>query len=67
MDFTSLFNMQGMMFCVLALGWYLRKKGMIDKSGKALLSNLVPGSDRDLIPDPDHLERAQPRPLSGME
>ena len=30
-----------MMFCVLALGWYLRKKGMIDKSGKALLSNLV--------------------------
>ena len=41
MDFTSLFNMQGMMFCVLALGWYLRKKGMIDKSGKALLSNLV--------------------------
>ena len=33
--------MQGMMFCVLALGWYLRKKGMIDKSGKALLSNLV--------------------------
>ena len=29
------------MFCVLALGWYLRKKGMIDKSGKALLSNLV--------------------------
>ena len=41
MDFTSLFNMQGMMFGILALGWYLRKKGMIDKSGKALLSNLV--------------------------
>ena len=41
MDFTSLFNMQGMMFCILALGWYLRKSGMIDKSGKALLSSLV--------------------------
>ena len=34
MDFTSLFNMQGMMFCILALGWYLRKSGMIDKSGR---------------------------------
>ena len=33
--------MQGMMFCILALGWYLRKSGMIDKSGKALLSSLV--------------------------
>ena len=41
MDFTSLFNMQGMMFCILALGWYLRKSGMIDRSGKALLSSLV--------------------------
>ena len=41
MDFTSLFNMQGMMFCILALGWYLRKSGMIDKSGKALLSGLL--------------------------
>ena len=41
MDFTSLFNMQGMMFCILALGWYLRKSGMIDKSGKALISSLV--------------------------
>ena len=41
MDFTSLFNMQGMMFCILALGWHLRKSGMIDKSGKALLSSLV--------------------------
>ena len=77
MDFTSLFNMQGMMFCVLALGWYLRKKGMIDKSGKALLSNLVmnvtlPASiiksfQMEFSMDPDHLERAQPRPLSGME
>ena len=33
--------MQGMMFCILALGWYLRKSGMIDKSGKAMLSSLV--------------------------
>ena len=32
MDFTSLFNMQGMMFCILALGWYLRKSGMIDRN-----------------------------------
>ncbi len=41
MDFTSLFNMQGMMFCILALGWYLRKSRMIDRNGKALLSSLV--------------------------
>ena len=56
MDFTSLFNMQGMMFCVLALGWYLRKSGMIDKSGKALLSSLVDERDasrehREIVPD----------------
>ena len=30
-----------MMFCILALGWYLRNRGMIDKSGKALISSLV--------------------------
>lgn len=41
MDFTSLFEMQGMLFLILALGLILRKINMINDGGKSLLSNLV--------------------------
>ena len=41
MNFNNLFNMQGMLFAVMLLGLFLRKKGMITNEGKALLTDLV--------------------------
>ena len=41
MNFNNLFNMQGMLFAVMLLGLFLRKKGMITDEGKALLTDLV--------------------------
>lgn len=40
-DFSGLFEMQGMLFLVMILGMLLKKKGMIDNDGKALLMDLV--------------------------
>ena len=41
MNFNNLFNMQGMLFAVMLLGLFLRKKGIITNEGKALLTDLV--------------------------
>lgn len=41
LDFTGLFEMQGMLFLVMILGMCLRKNGMIDRGGKTLLTDLV--------------------------
>lgn len=40
-DFSGLFEMQGMMFAVMILGMILKKRGMIDGNGKRLLMDLV--------------------------
>lgn len=41
MDFTGLFEMQGMLFLVMILGLLLKRIGMIQESGKTLLTDLV--------------------------
>ncbi len=41
MDFNGLFEMQGMLFLLMALGYLLRKRGLITKEGKQLLTDLV--------------------------
>ena len=41
MDFSGLFEMQGMLFTIMILGYIFRKVGMISDSGKALLTDLV--------------------------
>lgn len=39
--FPGLFEMQGMLFTIMILGYIFRKVGMISDSGKALLTDLV--------------------------
>ena len=41
MDFTGLFEMQGMVFTIMILGYIFRKAGMISDEGKSLLTDLV--------------------------
>lgn len=41
MDFTGLFEMQGMLFTIMILGYIFRKAGMISNEGKSLLTDLV--------------------------
>lgn len=41
MDFSGLFEMQGMLFLVMILGTLLKKMGMITDEGKVLLTDLV--------------------------
>lgn len=41
MDFSGLFEMQGMLFCIMLLGLLLRRMGIVNDTGKALLSDLV--------------------------
>lgn len=41
MDFTGLFEMQGMLFSVMILGLLLKRIGMVDDRGKTLLTDLV--------------------------
>lgn len=41
MDFTGLFEMQGMLFTVMVLGMGLKLVGIVDSRGKALLTDLV--------------------------
>ncbi len=41
MDFTGLFEMQGMLFTIMILGYIFRKTGMINDGGKSLLTDLV--------------------------
>ena len=41
MDFTGLFEMQGMLFTIMILGYIFRKAGMISDEGKSLLTDLV--------------------------
>ena len=41
MDFTGLFEMQGMLFTLMILGYIFRKAGMISDEGKSLLTDLV--------------------------
>ena len=41
MDFTGLFEMQGMLFTIMILGYIFRKAGMISDEGKSLLTHLV--------------------------
>lgn len=41
MDFTGLFEMQGMMFLVMILGMVLKRAGIVEDSGKRLLTDLV--------------------------
>lgn len=41
MDFSGLFEMQGMLFLVMILGTVLKKRGIVTDSGKALLTDLV--------------------------
>lgn len=41
MDFSGLFEMQGMLFLVMILGLVLRRTGIVQESGKSLLTDLV--------------------------
>lgn len=41
MDFSGLFEMQGMLFLIMILGLVLKKAGIVKESGKALLTDLV--------------------------
>lgn len=41
MDFTGLFEMQGMLFSVMILGLILKRTGIVDDHGKSLLTDLV--------------------------
>ena len=41
MDFTGLYEMQGMLFTIMILGYIFRKAGMISDEGKSLLTDLV--------------------------
>lgn len=41
MDFTGLFEMQGMLFSIMILGLFLRKKNIAGAEGKKLLTDLV--------------------------
>lgn len=41
MDFTGLFEMQGMLFSVMILGVILKRMGIVDNHGKSLLTDLV--------------------------
>ena len=41
MDFTGLFEMQGMLFTIMILGYIFRKAGMISDEEKSLLTDLV--------------------------
>lgn len=41
MDFSGLFEMQGMLFLVMILGLVLKRRGIVQESGKGLLTDLV--------------------------
>lgn len=41
MDFSGLFEMQGMLFMVMLLGLVLKRMGVVKESGKTLLTDLV--------------------------
>ena len=41
MNFTGLFEMQGMLFLIMILGMVLKRRGIVGKEGKALLTDLV--------------------------
>ncbi len=41
MDFSGLFETQGMLFLIMMTGWLLVRVGIIQKSGRALLTDLV--------------------------
>lgn len=41
MNFQNLFEMQGMLFTLMLLGAFLRKRGIVTDEGKALLTDLV--------------------------
>lgn len=41
MDFSGLFEMQGMLFLVMMLGFVLKRRQVVQESGKALLTDLV--------------------------
>ncbi|MGL5260464.1 MAG: AEC family transporter [Lachnospiraceae bacterium] len=41
MNYTDLFNLQIMMFILMGIGYFLRKKEIINKSGKLVLTELV--------------------------
>lgn len=41
MDFSGLFEMQGMLFMVMILGLVLKRTGVVNESGKTLLTDLV--------------------------
>ena len=41
MDFKGLFEMQGMLFSIMILGLFLRKKKIVGAEGKKLLTDLV--------------------------
>ncbi len=41
MDFSGLFEMQGMLFMVMMLGMALKRAGVVKESGKTLLTDLV--------------------------
>lgn len=41
MDFSGLFEMQGMLFLVMMLGFVLKRRQVVQESGKSLLTDLV--------------------------
>ena len=41
MDFSSLWNLQGQLFALLAVGLLLRKVGLFNETAKTLLTDLV--------------------------
>ena len=41
MDFTGLFEIQGMLFSIMILGLLLKKKGVIKEQSQELLTDLV--------------------------
>lgn len=41
MNFSGLYQMQGMLFSLILLGAYLRKRGIITEEGKSVLADLV--------------------------
>ena len=40
-NFDSMFSMQGMLFTLMLLGWFLKRIGVITDSGKSMLMDLV--------------------------
>lgn len=41
MDFSRLFEMQGMLFCIMILGMLLQRSGLMKTEGKSILTDLV--------------------------